>query len=48
MNMNGKEISEDMADKWVKDMKPVGLHWTMEETTNAMQSLGYNFDKVVF
>ena len=44
----GKKISEEMAEKWVKDMKPVGLHWTMEETTNAMQSLGYTFDKVDF
>lgn len=44
----GKKISEDMAEKWVKDMKPVGMHWTMEETTNAMQSLNYNFDKVDF
>ena len=42
----GKKISEEMADKWVKEMQPVGLHWTMEETTNAMSSLGYNFDKV--
>ena len=44
----GKKINEEMADKWVKDMKPIGKHWTMEETTNAMQSLGYNFDKVDF
>ena len=44
----GKKISEEMADKWVKEMKPAGLHWTIEETTNAMQSLGYNFDKVDF
>ena len=44
----GKKISEDMADKWVKDMKPVGIHWTIDETTNAMQSLGYNFDKIDF
>lgn len=44
----GKKINEDMAEKWVKDMKPVGMHWTMEETTNAMQSLNYNFDKVDF
>ena len=42
----GKKISEDMADKWVKEMKPIGIHWTMEETTNAMNDLGYNFDSV--
>ena len=44
----GKKISEEMAEKWVKDMKPVGMHWTLEETTNAMQSLGYNMDKIDF
>lgn len=44
----GKKISDEMADKWVKDMKPIGIHWTIDETTNAMQSLGYNFDKIDF
>lgn len=44
----GKKLNEEMAEKWVKEMKPVGLHWTMEETTNAMQSLGYNFDTIDF
>lgn len=42
----GRKISEEMAEAWVKEMQPVGIHWTMEETTNAMQSLGYNFDKI--
>ena len=44
----GKVVNEEMAEKWVKEMQPVGLHWTMEETTNAMQSLGYNMNKVDF
>ena len=44
----GKKISEDMADKWVKEMKPVGIHWTMEETTNAMNNLGYSFNEIDF
>ena len=44
----GKKINEEMADKWVKEMKPAGLHWTIEETTNVMQSLGYKFDKIDF
>ena len=44
----GKKISEEMGEKWVKEMQPVGLHWTMEETTNAMQSLGYSFNTVDF
>ena len=44
----GKKISEDMATRWVKSMEPVGLHWDMEETTNAMYQLGYNCNKVDF
>lgn len=44
----GKKVSEDMADKWVKEMRPAGLHWTIDETTTAMQSLGYNIDRVDF
>ena len=44
----GKKLNEEMAEKWVKSMKPAGLHWTMEETTNAMQSMGYNFNPVDF
>lgn len=44
----GKVVSEDMANKWVKEMEPVGMYWTMDETTGAMQKLGYNFNKIDF
>jgi len=44
----GKKISKDMAIEWVSDMKPVGEYWTMEQTTNAMQTLGYNIDAIDF
>ena len=44
----GKKISEEIAKKWVSEMKPVGEHWTMEQTTAAMNSLGYSFDPVDF
>ena len=44
----GKKLNEEMADNWVKEMKPIGKHWTIEETTNAMSSLGYNFDRIDF
>ena len=44
----GKKLNEDMANEWVKEMKPAGLHWSIEETTDAMQSLGYKFDKIDF
>lgn len=44
----GQKISEDMAEKWVKTMRPVGEYWTMEETTSAMHDLGYNHDVIDF
>lgn len=44
----GKKINEEMAKKWVDNMKPVGRYWTMEETTKTMVDLGYNHDKIDF
>lgn len=44
----GKKINEQMAHSWVKSMKPVGMHWTMEETTQAMRSLGYSINSIEF
>ncbi|MBO7614772.1 MAG: hypothetical protein J6T15_03655 [Bacilli bacterium] len=44
----GKKLTKEMAKEWVSEMKPVGEHWTMEQTTNAMTGLGYNFEGVDF
>lgn len=44
----GEVIDKEMAEKWVKSMKPVGLHWTMEETKNAVASMGYGFNDIDF
>ena len=44
----GKKLNQEMAEKWVKEMKPVGLHWTIEETTNAMRTFNYNCDGTEF
>ena len=44
----GKVIDEETAKEWVKSMEPIGTHWTIEETTNAMQNMGYNLDKLQF
>lgn len=44
----GKKISEEMAEEWVSNMKPKHKHWTYEETTSAMQSMGYNCDKTEY
>ena len=44
----GKKLHEEMAEEWVKSMQPKGEHWNIGATTEAMQSLGYNLDKVDF
>lgn len=44
----GMKINEEMAKKWVKNMKPVGEHWSMEETTQAMHNLGYSHNEIDF
>lgn len=45
---NGKVLTEDMAKDWVMKMKPVAQHWTMEQTTTAMQKLGYNLEPLKY
>lgn len=42
----GKTVSKEMAFNWVNDMKPIGEHWTIDQTTAAKDSLGYNVDPV--
>ena len=44
----GKKISEEMAEEWVKNMKPKGQHWTHEETTQAMHELGYSLEPIEY
>ena len=44
----GKKLSEEMAHNWVKEMEPIGMHWTYEETTNAMHNMGYSCDALNF
>lgn len=44
----GKVLTEEMAYNWVQKMKPKHEHWTMEETTNAMKEMGYNFNNIDF
>lgn len=44
----GKTIDEECAKEWVYSMKDHGQHWSMEETTSAMESMGYNCDKIDF
>lgn len=44
----GKVINSEMAHHWVQKMQPFGQHWSNDETTKAMSSLGYHLDPVSF
>lgn len=46
--VHGKNVNEEMAKKWVHNMRPAGEHWDIEETTNAMHNLGYSHNIVDF
>ena len=34
----GKKLNKDIAERWVKGMRPVGQHWTMEEAEATMKN----------
>ena len=34
----GKKLNKELAETWVKNMKPAGQHWTMEEAETAMKN----------
>lgn len=44
----GGKIDKNVAEKWVKNMEPVGLHWTIEETTDELNQSNYNCDSISF
>ena len=46
--LNGKHFTEEKAKRWVMNMEPVGQKYTLEETTQAMQRLGFACDKFDF
>lgn len=41
-------LNDKMADAWVKNMVPIGKHWTLEETTEAMNSMNYEDKEIDF
>lgn len=44
----GHVVNSEIGEEWVREMKPIGKHWTIDETNAAMSSLGYKFDKNSF
>lgn len=44
----GKKLNEEMAMNWVSKMKPKHEYWSYDQTTEAMQKMGYNCDKIEY
>ena len=45
----GKKLNEEMAEHIVENMKPVGMKWTMEQTTDVKNKYGLaDIDSVDF
>ena len=44
----GKKLNKERAVEWVNDMKPVGEHWNIDQTTSAKEGLGFNVDNIDF
>ena len=38
---NGYVLTKDMAEHIVNNMKPIGEHWTIDQTTNVKNQYGY-------
>lgn len=45
---HGKTLTDEKAFEWVREMKPRGEHWTIEETTTAESKMGYNVEPIKF
>lgn len=46
--MHGHKLTEEMADSWVKSMKPYGQHWTKEQTDAVLDEHGLSVDRIDF
>jgi hypothetical protein len=44
----GETLTEDMAKDIVRDMKPYGEHWTIEQTTSVREQYGIDVTNVDF
>lgn len=44
----GHKLTEEMAEEWVKSMKPYGEHWTKEQTDSVLTSNGLSIDSIDF
>lgn len=44
----GKVLTKELAEKKIHCMKPYGMKWTEEQTTEVMRQHGFNLDPVSF
>lgn len=44
----GKKLNREMAEKWVKSMKPYGEHWNKEQTDLILEKNNMSVDPIDF
>lgn len=44
----GHKLTEEMAEQWVKSMKPHREHWTKEQTDSVLTGNGLSIDPIDF
>ena len=44
----GKKLTEELAEKKIHCMKPHGMKWTLEQTTEVMNQHGISLDPIEF
>ena len=45
---HGKHLNEEMAENWVKSMKPYGEHWSKEQTDSVIDQHDLSIDRIDF
>ena len=44
----GEKLTEELASRWIMSMKPYGLKWNLEQTSNVLKEQGLDLDKIDF
>ena len=46
--LNGQKLTEDKAGEWIRSMRPLGMHWTLEQTNEVHKEHKLEVDKIDF
>jgi hypothetical protein len=46
--LNGQQLTEDKAGEWIRSMRPLGMHWTLEQTNEVHKEHKLEVDKIDF